>query len=461
MLNISQNNIKGKVNTSSYRSFSMLKDYRSGKLFSRLLIVSLVLLLIILFLPWTQNIQSRGFVTTLQPDQRPQTIPSVIGGRIEKWFVREGDFVKKGDTILFLSEVKQDYFDPDLVSRTEQQIKSKESAVSSYMEKVRALDNQIDALLQTRKLKLEQANNYLLQAELKIQSDSIDLQAAETNLSVAKEQFKRAEQLYKEGLMSLTDFEKRRLKLQETQAKNISAENKLLGSRNQLINAQVELGSIANQYADKLSKAESDKYTALSSMYDSEAVVTKLQVDYMSYIVRSGFYYIKAPQDGYVTKAIRAGLGETVKEGEALVSIMPARYDLAVSMYVKPMNLPLVDPGTQVRFMFDGWPTVVFSGWPNLSYGTFGGEVVAVDNIISPNGKYRILVAPDSTDEQWPVALRVGAGADGMALLKDVPIWYELWRNLNGFPADYYKGSEKPKEDKREVQGEVDETEKK
>jgi len=25
-----------------------------------------------------------------------------------------------------------------------------------------------------------------------------------------------------------------------------------------------------------------------------------------------------------------------------------------------------------------------------------------------------------------------------MVLLKDVPIWYELWRQINGFPPDYY-----------------------
>jgi hypothetical protein len=33
----------------------------------------------------------------------------------------------------------------------------------------------------------------------------------------------------------------------------------------------------------------------------------------------------------------------------------------------------------------------------------------------------------------------MGTGAQGIALLKDVPIWYELWRNINGFPPDYYK----------------------
>ena len=439
MLNLSKNRIEGRVNIGSFRSFSMLKNYQSHKIFTNLLIISFWLFVVILFLPWTQNIQSRGFLTTLHPDQRPQTINSIIAGRIENWRVREGSYVNKGDTILFLSEIKDEYFDPQLLSRTEEQIKSKEMAVNSYMEKVKSLDNQIDALFSTKKLKIEQALNYVLQAELKIQSDSMDYQAAQTNLQIAIQQLERMEQLYKDGLKSLTDLEARRLKVQEAQSKKISAENKLLSSRNELINAKVELSSIENQYRDKLSKAESEKFTALSNMYDAEAVVSKMQNQYMNYSLRTGFYYITAPQNGYITKTIRSGIGETVKEGEELVSIMPEKYDLAVAMYIKAMDLPLVEIGQPVRFMFDGWPSVVFSGWPNVSYGTFGGKEVAIDNFISENGNYRILVAPDPDDVSWPTALRVGSGAQGIALLKDVPIWYELWRNLNGFPPDYYK----------------------
>ena len=453
MLNISKNSIEGKVDRSSFRSFSMVREYRAGKIFSRLLMMLFLLIIITMFLPWTQNIRSRGHVTTLQPDQRPQTIHSVIAGRIENWFVREGDLVKKGDTIVFISEIKDAYFDPQLLARTEEQIKAKELTVNSYMEKVKALDSQIDALLKTKELKIAQAKNYVQQTRLKIQSDSIEFQAAITLEDIALKQMKRAEQLYKEGLKSLTDLEARKLKLQQAQAKKISAESNLLSSKNELINVQVELSSIGNQYRDKLSKAESEKYAALSDMYNAEAIVTKMQNQYMNYSVRSGFYYIRAPQDGYITKAIRSGIGETVKEGEKLVSIMPAKYDLAVAMYIRPMDLPLVNKGQPIRFMFDGWPSVVFSGWPNLSYGTFGGQVVAIDNFISDNGKYRILVAPDPNDVKWPHRLRVGSGADGMALLKDVPIWYELWRRLNGFPPDYYsmnkdKDAKKTRKDK-------------
>ena len=453
MLNLSTNRIEEKVDKTAYRSFSMLKEHKAALLFSRLLSLFFLLILIIVFLPWTQNIQSKGFITTFLPNQRPQTIHSIIAGRIEKWYVREGNYVKQGDTILFISEIKDEYFDPNLLSRTEEQIKSKEFTVKSYMEKVKALDSQIDALILTKKLKLEQGSNYIKQARLKIQSDSIDYEAAKTNLDIAEKQYERAKQLYNDGLKSLTDLETKKLKLQETQAKLIGAENKLLGSKNELINAEVEISSIENQYRDKLAKAESEKYTALSAMYDAEAIVTKMQNQYMNYSIRTGLYYITAPVEGYVTKNIRSGIGETIKEGEELVSIMPSKYDLAVEMYIAPIDLPLMDIGQHVRFMFDGWPSIAFSGWPNISYGTFGGKVMAIDNFISDNGMYRVLVTPDPDDFAWPEELKVGSGAKGMALLKDVPIWYELWRRLNGFPPDYYKletnKTETPKDEKK------------
>jgi hypothetical protein len=49
------------------------------------------------------------------------------------------------------------------------------------------------------------------------------------------------------------------------------------------------------------------------------------------------------------------------------------------------------------------------------------------------------LVKADTQKKAWPTALKIGVGARGYMLLKTVPIWYELWRVLNGFPADFYK----------------------
>ena len=439
MLNISSNSIKRQINSSRFQSLIRVNKKPVKKVFLNTLLIVVAIGIVLLFLPWTQNVRAIGNVTALRPDQRPQTIHSIITGRIEKWHIQEGDFVKKGDTILYISEVKDEYFDPNLLTRTEQQIKSKEMAVGSYIQKIKAIDNQIDALRNGFKLKQEQAYNKLMQVQLKIKSDSIDLKAIEINYNVAEEQYKRMEELYKKGLKSLTDLETRKMKMQESLAKMISQQNKLLTSKNELINASIELSTIGAEYGDKISKSESEKYTALSNMYDAEAVVTKLQNQYMNYSIRTGFYFITAPQDGYITKAIKTGIGETIKEGAEIISIMPARYDLAVEMYVPPIDIPLLEKGNKVRIQFDGWPAIVFSGWPNRSYGTYGGRIFAIDNFISDNGKYRVLVIPDSLDYPWPKDIRIGAGVRTMILLEDVFVWYELWRKINGFPPNYYK----------------------
>jgi biotin carboxyl carrier protein len=311
-------------------------------------------------------------------------------------------------------------------------------AAEAYRQKADALQQQIEALGQMQQFKLSQARNKLEQARLKVKSDSIDLEAARVQFNIVEYQNRRMQQLYEEGLKSLTDLEGRNLGLQEALAKRIGAENNLLSSANDQINALIELEAIDSEFSEKLAKAESDRMSALTELYQTEVDINKLQNQLSNYSIRNSLYIIRAPQSGYVTKALQVGIGETVKEGTPLVSIMPRDYELAVEMYVRPMDLPLIRLGQPVRFIFDGWPAIVFSGWPNVSYGTFGGKVFAIDNFISDNGKYRIMIAPDPMDESWPEALRVGSGANGFALLRDVPIWYELWRQINGFPPDYY-----------------------
>jgi len=438
MLNISKDN-QVLITPGKFASITNVARRPHYKLLNKIIIGFLIFLIACLFLPWTQNISGDGSVTTLKPDHRPQTVHNAIAGRIEKWFVQEGDYVKKGDTILFISEIKEDYFDPNLISNAKEQVDAKKMAVESYGDKVSSLELQSESLGTERVLKLQQARNKIKQAHLKIKSDSMDLVAINTQLRIAQTQFNRSTALNKEGLKPMTDVEQKRLKLQEAEAYIITQENKLLSSQNELINAKVEINRITAEYAEKISKSQSDKFTALSTQYDTKAQVNKLQNQFVNYSIRNGLYYITAPQNGYVSRALLAGIGETIKEGTPIVSIMPAGYDIAIETYVNPIDLPLVHRGAKVRVWFDGWPRIVFSGWPGLSYGTYGGRVVAIENFISQNGKYRVLISPDSEAEKWPKELSIGAGAQSIALLETVSVWYEIWRNLNGFPPNYYK----------------------
>jgi len=398
-------------------------------------------------MPWTQNITSTGKVTTLNPENRPQTITSRIGGRIEKWFIKEGDFVKKNDTIAFISEIKDEYIDPQLIQRSEKIIKAKETTLESYEDKINAVNSQIDALNKSLLLKMNQTRNKLNQVRLKVAADSIEAQTSANNFKVSEEQFQRYEELVLKGVVSKTDLENRKIKVQEALSKKTSAENKFFGAKNELLNAEIELNSVQQEYQEKLMKAESDKFSALSFLYEGEGSLTKLQNQLANYNMRKGFYYVLAPQDGYITRTQIQGIGEIVKEGAALCNIVPTQNEQAVELYINPVDLPLIQKGQKVQLQFDGWPAFVFSGWPGISYGTYSAEIVAFDKVLSDNGKFRILAK--SVGQKWPEAIQIGGGVEGFALLNNVPLIYEFWRKVNGFPPEFYKTTNSTKKNEK------------
>jgi adhesin transport system membrane fusion protein len=439
MLNISPNRMKLPARYEQLKSLNHPTLPKSLKQFSRWLSIFFIMLMLFLFMPWTQNIQSKGTVTNLLPAEKPQTIHSTIAGRIEKWYVREGQLVKAGDTILFLSEIKVDYFDPKLVERTNKQVDAKSGAIESYEKKIVALAQQIVAMENELKFKTEQLKIKVKQEERKAEAAKAEFDAEKIDLEIATKQFLRTKELYKEGIKSLTEVEDKNNKLQETTAKLNAAENKWKNAENEIGAAKLQLSTTLNEYNNKIAKAQSEKFATQSDIFDSEGAIQKMKITAANYSERNKFYYITAPKNGYVTQVIKGGIGETVKEGDPILTFFPEEFHLAVEMYIMPMDLPLLKPGSVVRFMFDGWPAFVFSGWPNSSFGTFGGKVVAVDNFISAKNQYRVLVAPDPDKEPWPTALRPGSGANCIALLNDVPVYYEIWRQINGFPPEFYK----------------------
>ncbi len=419
------------------KSHSEIYSHPYSRRIKRVIAIMLVIASVVLIAPWTQNVEMHGKVTVLDPEQKPQNVTSRISGRVEKWFINDGQLVKKNDTIAFISEIKEDYIDPLLVQRSEAQVRSKEFSVKSYEEKINAIDFQIDALNKSLTIKTGQLRNKVLQSRAKLASDSADLMAAINNYKITEEQFKRYEDLLVKGVISKTDFENRKVKMQEAYAKRVSAENKMVNARNDLNNAELELGSVQQEYREKLMKAESDKYATISSLYDAEGALTKLQNQLSNYSMRRSFYYVTAPQDGYIHNVAISGVGEIIKEGGILCDIVPLMRDQVVELYVEPVDLPLIDTGRTIQLVFDGWPVFAFSGWPGLSYGTFSAEVITFDKVISNNGKFRVLAR--NSGERWPSAIQMGGGVRGFALLKDVPLIYELWRQVNGFPPEFYK----------------------
>ena len=428
MLNLSDNSIKNKFPQDNLYSLRSLNTPMAGKILAGWLLGIGILFLIILFLPWQQNIHGNGQVTALSPSNRPQTIQTIIAGRIQDWKIQEGQFVEKGDTIAIISEVKEKYFDPKMLLRLREVIQSKEKSLGSKDLKARALKRQVSALEEGMKIKMEQSR--------------AKLEAERVRFANAKNQYERNKKLFEAGNIPLTKFQ--------------DIEYKYQGSEADFMNAEIEIDRVQAEFLDKINKAESDLNNTLSEQFETQADLAKLGNEYVNMEIRSQQYFILAPQAGQVVKATKAGIGETIKEGDPVCSIMPLSTDVAVEMYVKAMDVPLISKGRRVRVEFDGFPALQFSGWPSISVGSFGGTVEVIDVVNTHPGEFRILVIPDLQDTAWPKQIRVGSGTKSWVMLDNVPVWYELWRQLNGFPASLYA---EPKSDKPEKKKDKKESE--
>jgi adhesin transport system membrane fusion protein len=416
------------------RSLRVLGDSGMGKLLARTIIVLFIFTILFTLLPWQQNIRGYGTLTALTPSNRPQLVPALISGRIEKWGVEEGQFVNKGDTLMVISEVNEKFIDPELVIRLQEQLNAKESELQSKLQKAAALREQIRFLTENLEAKTTQLRNKIKQTELKISADSADVQAAKLNFQIALDQSFRFKNLLDSGAISLNKYQEIDMKRQESQAKFVSVENRYLANREEFLINQMELQTLRMETMEKISKADADLNATLADYHASVGDLSKLRNDLASIEMRNKMYHILAPQDGVVVRAMRTGLGESVTAGDPVVTIAPTSADVAIEIYVKAMDVPLLSLGRKTRIEFDGFPALQVSGWPRVAVGTFGGVVAVIDRVESKNGLFRVLVVPDPDDEPWPKQLRLGSGVFGWILLDNVPIWYEIWRQLNGFP---------------------------
>lgn len=434
---LSKKDIERKISLANFTVFDSIGE--SSLIIGTRKIISILALLsfFVLFLPWTQNTSGYGKVTTVDAVQRPQQINAQIDAKIKRWLVTEGENVQAGDTLLQLEEIKEYYLDKELLNRYRSLIELKKESIVSYNDKVAALGDLIATLEKNRTIKLNQARLKLNSSMLKYKNDSAMYEAEKNGFQVAEEQYIRAQNMKEKGMIAQYDFENRTVKFREAKAKLLSSFNKIQSSQYDITIAENELQNISNSFNEKLAKSKSDRYSASISLLDAKNELVKLENKLANLEERSTMYYVVAPQSGFISNALSSGIGEVVKKGQTLLKIVPSYQNLAAEIYIRPLDVPLLRKGQEVRLVFDGWPSIVFSGWPGASVGTFSAEIYSIDRNISSNGKYRVLVT-QRADQHWPELLQVGGGVQAYALLSDVPIWYELWRQLNGFPANFY-----------------------
>ncbi len=96
-----------------FKSLTVVKIPSWQTILTRLLVISILILILILTVtPWQQTSMGDGRVTAIDPNDRVQYVNAPVQGRINKWFVKDGDKLKVGDPIVEIVDN-----DPNFVER--------------------------------------------------------------------------------------------------------------------------------------------------------------------------------------------------------------------------------------------------------------------------------------------------------------------------------------------------------
>ncbi len=383
-----------------------------------ILFLFLLLLAGIVFLPWQQFVTGKGRVIAFNPLDRRVNVEAPVSGRVKHLHVVENQRVKKGDILV---EIQDN--DPNLMSNLRLQHDAAIARKAAAQQRIEDLTAQISQMELAKSQALDAARQRVLSEQFTLNTNQLN--------------YERMEKLLKPGYVSQRDYELAKLAIDSSEAN--------------LQSAKAILERTEQEYEASISNAKASRSSAQSDLASAERDITTIDIQ----INQAQQQIIEAPRDGIVF-SIAVTDGTFLRPGSPICVVIPETESRFVEMWVNGMDMPLITqrqehddgtftPGSPVRLQFEGWPAIQFVGWPSVAVGTFGGEVVFIDPTDDGYGRFRIVVAakPDVVTrrgetrvEEWPGNrfLRQGVRAKGWVLLERVPLWLEIWRQLNGFP---------------------------
>lgn len=430
---------------SEFPALQLVRAGRFVRTFGRLTFLALILSIIgMVFIPWQQTARGTGTVLALDPQERPQQVTSGSKGVVEwvKPGLREGSYVEKDELLLRLTP-----FAAEGVSLADSQILNIEAKLVAAQSS-RSVAEQQEVLWQSSGENLiASLNQDLLAAKQKWEQTRNEVLSLQADLEDKRNQLRIAEQVVTRGLVS-------REELFSKQQAVESQHNKVLKAQSAVEEALASLSSKKSEIDSKKEEIDIKNRAAEQKVLEETQKINTIQKELTDLQAKRGEFdrlTVRAPRDGYIQQWSGLEGSDTVKEGDPLFVIVPNASKLAVEMQVTGNDMPLVQEGAQVRLQFEGWPAVQFVGWPSVAIGTFGGKVNRVFPTDDGKGYFRVVVSPDrhfEGEKGWPDDryLRQGVRANGWVLLKQVPLGYEIWRQLNGFPP--IVADQEPKESK-------------
>lgn len=382
-----------------------------------------------LFTPWQQSSRASGQVVAWDPNERAQPVDAPVEGRVVRVLVREGSRVAEGDVVVELADI-----DPEYASRLQLEASALDQRVTSARSAVLEMEGRVLDLLESRTRALAAAEARVTAASERRLGAEHRVAESEAQLERDQQQLERRQKGVAQGIASERDLEVAVADAKRSEAARDQAVAAVQAARAEEDSARAERARMEAEADANLAQARATRDSAEMTEQSAAADLARAQVR----VSRQATQVVRAPRAGRVSRVIAAPGSQLVKPGDPLVEIVPDATEWAVELRVSGRDQPLITEGARARIQFEGWPAVAFVGPPGGAAGTFGGVVRLVDPSGDPgSGTVRVLVTPDPEQPAWPeeTYLRQGSRAVGWVLLGRVPLVYELWRQLHGFPA--------------------------
>jgi HlyD family secretion protein len=334
----------------------------------------------------------------VRPAGEVKVVQSVIEGTVKNIFVKENQFVKKGDAIARLDDLESRI----KTSQLEGNIQEARLQLVQVDAQIQSLDNQIEAekkvierTVVSAKADLRLNQRELQDRQIKTQSESIaakanlqkteaGLQKVIADLEFAKTDRDRYKQLADVGAVGKREYELRLRTVEQAQL-TVATERKAIDIAKANLNTAKAGENPSNagvaiaheRIAQESAKGESslavlmrDRKGLVQRQIEMRSQIIQAQKDLMRNKLQIQNSVIRASSNGIILKLNLRNPDQVVRPSEAIAEIMPQNTPLILKAMIPAGDIKNVAVGHKVQLRFDGCP------YPD--YGTLLGKVDAI-----------------------------------------------------------------------------------
>jgi membrane fusion protein, adhesin transport system len=328
-------------------TMALVRPSRLSRVLAGILLAIFFLSLVLLSLtPWQQSAAGSGRVVAYEPEERQQDIGAPVDGRIQRWLVREGSTVKKGDPIVDLTDI-----DPEILMR----LRRERDAILDRLETAKAraisLRARIESLERARDSGLVAADSRVRMAKERVIAAGQALALADATLATAKLNVERQKTLTEQGLTSRRQLELTELEELRARTELERAKAALAAARSEEAALESDRAKIGSDAMAAVSDARASQAAAEVEVANASAELERIEVR----LARQSAQWVRAPRDGTIFRIVANGHeGEIVKAGDVLAILVPEAKERAVELWIPGNDMPLIREGAVARVQFEG-----------------------------------------------------------------------------------------------------------